>query len=134
MCNGMRYDLGMSNIASLPQPASNGNTLVAANIRAELAYAGTSQTALAHTLGLSDMALSRRLSDRYAAEFSATEIMVAANFFGVDPGALFTNRRRPQRPDPVGPAGIEPTTSTVECERLAPVTPLFRDVEVTQAV
>ncbi|WP_282848980.1 hypothetical protein, partial [Microbacterium oxydans] len=28
-------------------------------------------------------------------------------------------------PNPVGPAGIEPTTSTVEAPRLAPVTDIF---------
>lgn len=75
-------------------PPVNGNTIVAANVRAELGYAGMSQGQLAADLGLSEMALSRRLSQNYAAEFSASEIQRIADLFGISAGDLFTVRER----------------------------------------
>ena len=125
----MRYIVSMSNTAeTTTTPVLDGNSVVAANIRAELGYADIGQGDLAQMLGLSDMAMTRRLSDKYAAEFSASEIAKIASVFGVDPGELFKARER-KTPRPgagarrrniylldgfgVGPAGIEPTTSTV---------------------
>lgn len=69
---------------------SGGNALVAANVRAALGYAGLKQGALADVLGLSGMAVSRRLSDQ--TEFTASEIVLLANFFGMEPGDLFASR------------------------------------------
>lgn len=70
---------------------SGGNATVAANVRAELGRAGLKQGALAEVLGLSEMAISRRLAD--ATEFTAGEIVLIAEFFDVGPGDLFYTRR-----------------------------------------
>ncbi|MGW9021296.1 helix-turn-helix domain-containing protein [Leucobacter chromiiresistens] len=81
----------MRSIAQINTSRSNGgNRLVAANIRAELAYAEMTQGALAEALGLSAMAVSRRLKDQ--TEFTAGEIVTAAELFGIAPGDLFASR------------------------------------------
>ena len=115
----------MSNLAHISQrPSNEGNVTVAANVRAELGYSGLSQGDLARALSVSDMAMTRRLNDKYAAEFCASEIVTIAEFFGIEPGELF--KRRTRSPRPVGPGGFEPPTSTVEYGRLATVTPINR--------
>jgi len=86
----------MSNPAHDTLHASPGNDLVAANIRAALGYNGLDQTDLAQAIGLSDMALTRRMSRKYAAEFSASEILDAATYLGVAPGELFAVRPGPR--------------------------------------
>lgn len=111
---------------------TGGNKTVAANVRAQLAYANLAQGELANVLGLSKMAVSRRLNDD--TEFTAGEIVLVADFFEIEPGELFVERnprKTKKTPTPksegldvVGPAGIEPTTSTVEARHLAPVTRL----------
>lgn len=100
-----------------------GNALVASNIRAELGYSNLSQGALAAALGMSEMSLSRRLNDSNSAQFSADEIHAAADFFRIDPGQLFAQRRGANSGRlygigtsihrVVGPTGLEPMTSTV---------------------
>ena len=85
----------MSNVVELHPTGPSGNSVVAANIRAAIAYADINQATLARALGLSEMALSRRLSDNYRPEFNASEITVAADFFGLEPGDLFRARPLP---------------------------------------
>lgn len=130
----------MSELATSTPDTINGNQVVAANIRAELGYADIGQGELAAAIEMSDMAMSRRMSEKYAAEFSAGEIARIAYVFGIEPGELFKSRER-KTPRPgagagrrnlylldsgVGPAGIEPTTSTVESQRLIrPIINLF---------
>jgi len=96
----MRYVMDMTNLAEgATPPTLDGNRTVAANVRAELGYANMSQGELARALDLSDMAVTRRLSDNYNAEFSASEIARMADLFGIDPGELFRTRdRRPFSP------------------------------------
>lgn len=94
--------------------STGGNAIVAANVRAQIAYADMNQGQLAEILGLSKMAASRRLNDE--TEFSAGEILLVADYFGIEPGDLFIRRGGVQPSPPtalVGPAGTEPTTSTV---------------------
>ena len=94
----------MRNAAQIHLARSNGgNAIVAANVRAELGRAGLKQGALADVLGLSEMAVSRRLGD--TTEFTAGEIVLLAEFFAVSPGDLFFTRTSgTTRPDPA-PAG-----------------------------
>ena len=111
----------MTNLISLPARISgNGNQIVAANIRSELGYLGLSQGKLAEVLQLSEMAVTRRLSDKYASEFSASEILDVANFFGISVGELFKTRVRNKEvpassetgtSDSVAGTGFEPATS-----------------------
>ncbi|MBX3435929.1 MAG: hypothetical protein KF861_00340 [Planctomycetaceae bacterium] len=115
----MSYTRGMNNLAHIHTAMQNdANTIVAANIRAELGLAGLAQTDLASALGQNDMWLSRRMKG--SPDFSVVEVQAVADYFAVEPGDLFKKRTRPTRP--VGPTGIEPMTSTVEDERLATVT------------
>ena len=89
---------------------------------------------MADVLGLSKMAVSRRLNDD--TEFTADEIVLIANYFEIEPGELFierNTRKTKKTPTPkgegqnVGPAGFDPTTSTVEDRQfIAPVIPLRR--------
>ena len=84
----------MSNIAHLPVERENsGNLTVAANVRAEIAYAGSTQGDLARAIGMTGMSLSRRLRDE--TEFTASEIVTIAAHFGIEPGELFARRNRP---------------------------------------
>ncbi len=106
----------MSN--ALETPSAVGNSIVSANVRAELGYADMNQGELAAALGISNMAMTRRLSDGYAAEFSASEIFRMSQIFGIDPGELFTVRLRATKKAPtangggqiVHPLGLEPRT------------------------
>lgn len=82
----------MSNLAADTVP--DFNRVVAANVRAEMAGAGMRQSALAHELRVSEMWLSRRLSGKTG--FDANDIKLFADYFGVEPGTLFTERRRPR--------------------------------------
>lgn len=79
-----------STVQILKSRATGGNRIVGANVRAQLAYADLPQGALADMLGLSKMAVSRRLSDD--TEFTAGEIVLIADFFGIEPGELFVER------------------------------------------
>ncbi len=97
----------MTNLAHLTTSRPHGgNATVAANIRAELAYSETSQASLASALGMSEMALSRRLNSKN--EFTATEIAGVATFLGIEPGDLFVVRRRPNAPAGAGAAKAQP--------------------------
>lgn len=60
---------------------------VPANIRAEVARRGVSQSALAAALNLTQSAVSRRLSG--AVEFSASELAAIAQFLNVPVSAFF---------------------------------------------
>lgn len=73
----------------------NGNAIVAANIRAEMGYAELTQEELAKLLGQSKMWMSRRYNERV--EYNASEILRLADIFGVEPGELFTHRKRNPR-------------------------------------
>ncbi|MGV0582790.1 helix-turn-helix transcriptional regulator [Mycobacteroides chelonae] len=59
---------------------------VAANVRAELARAGENQASLAPRVGMSQQALSRRLSAQVP--FTVTELSRVAGALGVPIGAL----------------------------------------------
>ena len=119
----MRYAVGMNNLAHIHTALQNSaNATVAANVRAELGFAGIGQTHLASALGQSDMWLSRRMKG--APDFSVVEVQAIADYFDLELGDLFKARTRPTRP--VGPAGIEPTTSTVKSGRLADILPFER--------
>ncbi len=90
----------MRNIAQIHNSRATGaNAIVAANVRAELGYADLKQNSLADVLGLSQMAISRRLSDN--TEFTAGEIALLADFFGIEPGDLFAERGSRGKPAPV---------------------------------
>lgn len=111
------------------------NRIVAGNIRAELARADISQVKAAAALGVTEMWISRRLKGR--TPLDANDIALFARYLGVPVSTFFETIDRPVRAGSadmrgnlylVGPAGIEPTTSTVEEERLAPVTQLFGNV------
>lgn len=88
---------------------------------------------MADVLGLSKMAVSRRLNDD--TEFTAGEIVLIANYFEIEPGELFierNTRKTKKTPTPkgegqnVGPARFELTTSTVEERQFdAEIIPLF---------
>lgn len=63
---------------------------VSANVRAEVARAGASQTDIAAVLGLSQAGVSRRLSGRV--DFSATELTKLAAYLKVPASAFFESR------------------------------------------
>lgn len=85
----------MTNLAHLPKQ-NDANSVVAANIRAELGLLGRNQAALAKHLGENEMWLSRRM--RSNPPFNTNEVAVIADYFGVTVGDLFTRRDRPNRP------------------------------------
>lgn len=110
----------MSNVAELPTPRrNNGAELVASNVRALLAYNGRTQAQLAFALGVSEMHISRRTSGH--TEFKASEIVSVADYFNVEPGALFE-----ERGGGVGTVGLEPTSSSVKAREWAVVLPFVR--------
>lgn len=106
---------------------------------------GRSVRYVAPFIGISHSALGDRLKGK--APFLADELENIARVLKMDPVrfyAAYISAGTPQSPDSeeagrgsgadargvrhlvfVGPAGIEPTTSTVESSRLAPVTPIF---------
>ncbi|NLA65608.1 MAG: hypothetical protein GX862_06720 [Leucobacter sp.] len=78
----------MRNAVQIHKSRETGaSNIVAANVRAQLAYAGLPQGALAEILGLSKMAGSRRLNNE--TEFTAGEIALVADYFDIEPGDLF---------------------------------------------
>lgn len=76
------------------------------------------QTAFGAQIGIDQSALAKKLRGQRG--WSLDEIATVASVLGVSVSYLFGEG------DGVGPAGIEPTTSTVDDGRLAPVTPLRR--------
>lgn len=83
--------MGMSNAQAVSSPLNNGaNATVAANIRGYLGFKGRKQADLARHLGLSEMALSRRMKSY--AEFSSSEISAVAQYLGAKPGDLFDEK------------------------------------------
>lgn len=129
----------MSNAHAVDSPLNNGaNATVAANIRGELGRLDVTQSELAHYLGLSEMAVSRRMKGY--TEFSSTEIQAIADYFGMTPGDLFAEQQRKRRTGGgttftgentvrrgslklVGPEGLEPPASSVKSRELADVIP-----------
>lgn len=77
------------------------------------------QKALGERLGVGQSGLGRRL--RGERGWSASELRGVSETLGVSVGFLFGEPDGPS----VGPAGIEPTTSTVQSGHLAPITALF---------
>jgi transcriptional regulator with XRE-family HTH domain len=67
--------------------ASTPTHLIGANVRAEMARRGLSQTALAARLGLSQTAVSKRLLGK--TPWDVNELTVAADTLGVDVSELF---------------------------------------------
>jgi hypothetical protein len=108
----------MTNAAQLPEPAGRPNLdqVIGSNVHRLMWDAHESQSKLAPQWGMTQAALSLKL--RGKRPWFAEEIDAAARHFRVTRDALFT------RPEPVGPTGLEPMTSTVESGRLAPVTPI----------
>ena len=84
----------MSNVNPQPSPKRPANEIVAANIRAELGYKGLKPADLARMIDQNDMWLTRRLSTKYKAEFSANEIGTIAEKLDVSAGDLFVERSR----------------------------------------
>ena len=81
----------MTNAHAVSSPLDNGaNATVAANIRAALAYRALTQARLAGHLGLSEMALSRRMKS--SAEFTTSEVAAVARYFNMTPGDLFEEK------------------------------------------
>lgn len=66
------------------------NAEIGANVRAELARAGRTQSDLAYFLGLAQPNVSRRL--RGEVEFSASELLRTAAFLGVPATTLLEER------------------------------------------
>lgn len=64
---------------------------IGANIRAEMARAGMSQTSLAAVLGISQPAVSKRLLGKQA--FDVDELTRVADALGLDPASLLSNQR-----------------------------------------
>ncbi len=117
----MRYIQTMTEAATSAPRLATANETVASNIRAELARIDSRPADLARTLGENEMWLSRRLSNKVM--FSTNDVQEIAEILGVSVGTLFERRtpsvggrlmrRHLYLMDVVGPAGIEPTTSTV---------------------
>ncbi|MFL0711623.1 MAG: helix-turn-helix domain-containing protein [Microcella pacifica] len=79
----------MTENTAASSPLINGaNATVAANIRAELGRYGKQQGDLARALNVSAMYLSRRMNS--APAFDVHEVVAIANYFGIEPGDLFT--------------------------------------------
>lgn len=120
----------MSNVTAFPERDATAD-VIAANVRAEIARMGLSDAQFAAQFGLTPMSASRRLSGQ--TPFTTSEVQRASKMFGVSIESLFTEHRTP-RPGGgagrrsiylldgygVGPAGIEPTTSTVQSRRFTP--------------
>jgi len=112
----------MSNVEN-PQPVDY-NSVVADNLRAELARARWSGRKAAQALGLSPNWVQRRLSGDTALE--PNDIVLFADFLNIPVERLFSveTTKTPtllSEGRRVGPAGFDPTTSTVKTWE-APVT------------
>lgn len=79
------------------------------------------QTAFAAVIGMDQSSVAKRLRGKLG--WSAAQVKQAANALHTSVAYLYGETSSPNAP--VGPAGVEPTTSTVESTRLAPVTPIF---------
>lgn len=133
----------MTTNAAEQSSAIDDRVRVASSVRAHYAAAGFSASALAREIGMTQSKMSRRTT---AAEpFDIDELSAIAHVLEIDITDLISGQKLPSRPMrasggsmsrrsiyllEVGPAGIEPTTSTVKSQRfaadhLAAVTPLF---------
>ncbi len=95
--------MSMTNPAPLQRSADE---IIGERVHQLLWRAQVSQTQFAPVLGLGQAALSLKLRGRRG--WGADEVVKASRYFGVSVGYLFGED------DLVGPAGIEPTTSTVK--------------------
>ena len=106
-----------TNVIALPGSGGKGDgtqQMVADNLAAELARKRISGRQAAKALGLTHVYVGRRVSGDV--ELSVSDLMMFAAFLDVSPGVLLGTENPHQFPDGgnvVGPAGIEPTTSTV---------------------
>ena len=79
------------------------------------------QTAFAMVIGMDQSSVAKRLRGKLG--WSATQVKQAAGALNTSVAYLYGETANPDAP--VGPAGIEPTTSTVGSAYLAPVIPIF---------
>ena len=105
-----------TNLIELPGSGARGDGLqqvVADNLAAELARKRISGRSAARSLGLTQAYVARRVSGEIPLDVN--DIFGFSALLGIDPGVLL----KAEHPHPgdggvsVGPAGIEPTTSTV---------------------
>lgn len=90
---------------------------------------GRKQGDIATAMGISSGSLGLKLKGQRG--WALAEIKAIAQILNTTVAYLVgeTENSHPNKPSGssrVGPAGIEPTTSTVETGRLAPITPIFR--------
>ena len=106
-----------TNLIELPGSRGRGEgtqQLVADNLAAELARKRISGRQAAKALGLTHVYVGRRVSGDV--ELSVSDLIMFASYLDVSPGVLLGTENPHQSPGggvSVGPAGIEPTTSTV---------------------
>ena len=80
------------------------------------------QTAFGERVGMDQSSVAKRFRGKLG--WSATQVKAAATVLHTSVAYLYGESADPS-PAPVGPAGIEPTTSTVGSAYLAPVIPIF---------
>lgn len=86
MLNAHRLCVMTNGVSTYPPSA------VHRNVRAEIARSGSSQATIADLLGLTQSAVSRRLSGKI--DFSATELSKLAAYLNVPVAAFFTDMER----------------------------------------
>ena len=78
---------------------------IGANVRAELARHGKSQSALAQVLGIAQPGVSKRLAG--TVEFGAGELIKVATFLGVPVSSFYVGTdQEDSRTDAVGPQAV----------------------------
>lgn len=103
------------------EPGDNADALIGERVHQLMWLNQVTQTTLAPILGIGQTGLSPKLRGKRG--WSADELVNVARYFGVSVGYLFGED------DGVGPAGIEPTTSTVETRQFErPIVHLFPKV------
>ena len=98
------------NVIQLPGMGERGSEphhAVADNLAAEMARKRVSGRSAAKALGLTQAYVARRVSGD--TPLDVNDLMAFARLLGIDPAVLLR-----VSPGEVGPAGIEPTTSTVK--------------------
>jgi transcriptional regulator with XRE-family HTH domain len=111
---GAVYSVAMSTEVTRLVPISERplRARVAANIRAELARNDVTQVQVAAALGITQQAVSQKLSGRRP--FSLDDVEVIAPMVGMAPDELVRGSKNPQPAGPTGagarPEGFEPPT------------------------
>ena len=131
----------MTDAAVIPIRDRSADSIVGGNVKYLMDDRGLEQSTLAGILGIDQSTLSLKLHGKR--KWTISELVTVSDKFGVSIDALA--RRRGLDPigggggflhgvgtnihrRAVGPAGIEPTTSTVKAGRLAEIIPIREDV------